>query len=114
VAVNGDNVLFPAIGVDRNGNGVMTFTLVGPDYYPSAAYIRLDEHSTSDTIHVIGDGAGPADGFTALTGGVERWGDYSAAVTDAGGHVWVATEYIPGGVRTVNANWGTFVARVNP
>jgi hypothetical protein len=114
VAVNGNNVLFPAIGVDGRGNAVMTFTLVGPKYYPSAAYLRLDEHSTDGTIHVIGDGAGPADGFTALTGGVERWGDYSAAVTDGSGHIWVATEYIPGGSRTVNANWGTFVARVNP
>lgn len=119
VAVNGDNVLFPAIGVDASGNGVMTFTLVGPDYYPSAAYIRLDEHSTDNTIHVIGDGAGPADGFTGdpaqgAPDNVERWGDYSAAVTDASGHVWVATEYIPGGPRTALANWGTFVARVSP
>ena len=44
VAVNGNNVLFPAIGVDKWGNAVMTFTLVGPKYYPSAAYLRLDEH----------------------------------------------------------------------
>ncbi len=119
VAVNGENVLFPAIGVDQHGNGVMTFTLVGPDYYPSAAYLRLDEHSTDNTIHVIGDGVGPADGFTGdpaqgAPDNVERWGDYSAAVTDAGGHVWIATEYIPDGPRTVLANWGTFVARVNP
>ena len=119
VAVNGENVLFPAIGVDRWGNGVMTFTLVGPDYYPSAAYVRLDEHSTDSTVHVIGAGVGPADGFTGdpadgAPDNVERWGDYSAAVTDASGHVWIATEYIPGGPRTALANWGTFVARVNP
>ena len=119
VAVNGENVLFPAIGVDRSGNAVMTFTLVGPGYYPSAAYLRLDENSTDGTIHVIGAGAGPADGFTGDPdfGGadnVERWGDYSAAVTDAGGHVWIATEYIPDAPRTALANWGTFVARVNP
>jgi hypothetical protein len=119
VAVNGNNVMFPAIGVDRWGNAVMTFTLVGPKYYPSAAYLRLNASSTSGTVHVIGDGAGPADGFTGdpAFGGadhVERWGDYSAAVADSAGHIWVATEYIPGGPRTSLANWGTFVARVNP
>ena len=119
VAVNGNNVLFPAIGVDRWGNAVMTFTLVGPKYYPSAAYLSLGASSTSGMIHVIGDGAGPADGFTGdpAYGGtdhVERWGDYSAAVTDGAGHIWVATEYIPGGPRTSLANWGTFVAKVNP
>lgn len=119
VAVNGENVLFPAIGVDGFGNGVMTFTLVGPDYYPSAAYLLLNEKSTANTIHIIGAGAGPADGFTGdpaqgFPGNVERWGDYSAAAADGSGHIWVATEYIPGGPRTALANWGTFIAKVNP
>jgi hypothetical protein len=119
VAVNGQNVLFPAIGVDKFGNAVMTFTLVGPKYYPSAAYLRLNASSTAGTIHVIGDGVGPADGFTGdpaegAPDNVERWGDYSAAVADSSGHIWVATEYIPNGPRTLLANWGTFVARVSP
>jgi len=119
VAVNGNNLLFPAIGVDKWGNAVMTFTLVGPKYYPSAAYIRLKDSWTSGTVHVIGDGVGPADGFTGSPdfGGadhVERWGDYSAAAVDASGHIWVATEYIPSGPRTALANWGTFIAKVNP
>ena len=119
VAVNGNNVLFPAIGLDRWGNAVMTFTLVGPKYYPSAAYVRLNVSGTSGTIHVIGDGVGPADGFTGdpaqgAPDNVERWGDYSAAVTDSSGHVWIATEYIPNGPRTTLANWGTFVAKVTP
>ncbi len=119
VAVNGQNLLFPAIGVDKWGNAVMTFTLVGPKYYPSAAYIRLKDNWTSDEIHVIGDGVGPADGFTGnpAYGGtdyVERWGDYSAAVVDSSGRIWVATEYIPSGPRTALANWGTFIAKVKP
>ena len=68
---------------------------------------------------MIGDGVGPADGFTGdpaqgAPDNVERWGDYSAAVADSSGHIWLATEYIPNGPRTVLANWGTFVMRVSP
>ena len=49
-----------------------------------------------------------------------RWGDYSAAVVDASGSIWVANEMIPcqqvNGrcVRAVLANWGTLVAKINP
>ncbi len=119
VAVNGQNVLFPAIGVDTHGNAVMSFTLVGPGYYPSSAYLRLNESWTSPTIHVIGVGVGPADGFTGDPdfGGadhLERWGDYGASVFDGAGHIWSASEYIPGGTRTALANWGTFVSSVTP
>ena len=47
---------------------------------------------------------------------MERWGDYSAAVADSSGHVWVATEYVPGtfGFPQFIANWGTYVASVTP
>ena len=46
--------------------------------------------------------------------GVGRWGDYSAAVADTSGRIWMATEYIPNAPRTGLANWGTFIARVTP
>jgi hypothetical protein len=116
VAVNGNSVVFPAIGVNRFGKAVMTFSLIGPSFYPSAAYVRLDEATTNKTIHVIGVGAGPVDGFTALPDfdKINRWGDYSAALVTPNGRIWVATEYIPGTPRTLNANWGTFIAQVNP
>jgi hypothetical protein len=57
------------------------------------------------------------DGFTgygAFGGRVGRWGDYTAAVADADGSVWMAAEYIPNLPRTVLANWGTFVGRIVP
>ena len=43
-----------------------------------------------------------------------RWGDYTAAVADAEGNIWFGVEYIPNLPRTVNANWGTFIAKVTP
>jgi hypothetical protein len=117
LAANQESVVNPAIGVNAAGRGVMTFTLVGPDYYPSAAYATLDALSGVGPIQIAAAGALPDDGLTgygAFGGRVGRWGDYTAAVADSDGSIWIAAEYIPGGPRTVLANWGTFVGRIVP
>jgi hypothetical protein len=124
----GNNVLFPSIGVTPGGKkAVITFTLSGPDYFPSSAYAVFG----SSTIHVAAAGVGPEDGFTGYdpfaADGVARWGDYSAAVAD-GDTVWIANEYIAqqcdadawladttcGGTRTALANWATRVSAIHP
>ena len=140
VAVQGNNVTYPAIAVLPNGTGIMAFTLVGKDYYPSAAYVPIDVNGTGD-VHVAGAGLGPSDGFTSYKAFVgdlprTRWGDYGAAVTD-GTNIWFASEYIAqtctfeefvagvteeslgefgscGGTRTALANWSTRVSGVTP
>lgn len=118
VSVAGNNVLFPSIGVNAAGKGAMTFTVSGPDYYPSAAYATIDATSGAGDVHIAGAGTEPADGFTGYApyggNGAQRWGDYSAAVADADGSIWMAVEYIPGGTRTSLANWGTFISQVQP
>jgi hypothetical protein len=133
VAANQENVMYPSIGVNTSGQGVIGFTLVGPDYYPSAGYAKVDATNGAGAIHIAAAGVGPADGFTGYTpeggtGRSERWGDYSAAVADASGKIWIANEYIGqacsdaafvadstcGGTRTQLANWGTFISQVTP
>jgi hypothetical protein len=118
VTANQNYVLFPAIGVNAAGKGVISFTLVGPDFFPSAAFATLDAVNGAGDIQIAAPGVLPDDGFTGYSafGGarVGRWGDYSAAVADESGNIWLATEYIPNSPRTVNANWGTFVTRVTP
>ena len=119
VSVNQQNVLYPAIGINSAGKGAMTFTLVGPDVYPSTAYVLIDETNGAGAVHIAGAGAAPEDGLTGYKregadGRTARWGDYSAAAVDASGNVWLATEYIPNVPRTIHANWGTFVSRVTP
>src|SRR5205814_7558166 len=108
----------PSIGVNAAGKGVMTFTLVGVDYFPSAAYTPLDIANGVGDVRIAAQGVGPEDGLTGYQGfggnRVSRWGDYSAAVADADGSVWMAVEYIPRKPRTLVANWGTFINRVNP
>lgn len=113
VSVANENVLFPSIGMNIFGQGVMSFTLSGPDFFPTAAYLPISLFSTGK-VHIAAAGTGPEDGFTCVGGpGVCRWGDYSAAVSSPDGEsVWLATEYIPGTTRTVLANWGTFISNV--
>ncbi len=117
VAVNGENVLFPSIGVNRAGVGAMAFTLSGPDFFPSAAYVRFAAGRAVGPIHITGPGALPEDGFSGYkvegspTPGVARWGDYSAAVFGDGA-IWMGNEFIPNTPRTLLANWGTFLSRL--
>ncbi|GCE11029.1 hypothetical protein [Tengunoibacter tsumagoiensis] len=116
VAVDGNNVFFPSIGLNASGKGVIVFTLVGPDYYPSSAYINIGEDGVSGNVHITGAGTGSDDGFTGYypyaTDGVARWGDYSAAVATPDGSIWTASEYIPSGPRTTLANWGTYITNI--
>ena len=116
VGASGENVMFPSIGVTAAGKAVMAFSLVGPDFHPSAAYTAIG--ASPDSIHVSALGAAPDDGFSGYKAeggaGHGRWGDYSAAVADTNGTIWMANEYISGGARTLLANWTTFVSHITP
>ena len=57
-------LLYPAIGLDQNGLGVMTFSVSGPGYYPSAAYALFNHAAVAAPIYRHGPGALPEDGFT--------------------------------------------------
>jgi len=119
IALQQDTVMFPSIGVNAAGKGVVAFSIGGPDFYPSTGYATIDLAHGVGPVHVAGAGAGPDDGFSGYatyggSGRVARWGDYSAAVAAADGSIWSAAEYIPGGQRTPLANWGTYVSHVTP
>ncbi|GAC1386273.1 MAG: hypothetical protein NVS4B7_10780 [Ktedonobacteraceae bacterium] len=93
------NLTYPAIGVTTNGQGVMAFTLVGPNNFPSAAYALINASGVG-AVHIAAAGLGPDDGFSGyivFNGGANpprtRWGDYGAAVAD-GNSIWIASEYI--------------------
>lgn len=113
VSVDGENVLFPSIGVNAIGEGVMSFTLSGPDFFPTAAYMPISLIGTGN-VHIASAGTAPEDGFTCVAPDqLCRWGDYSAAVAAPNGEsIWLATEFIPNTPRTAIANWGTFISNV--
>jgi hypothetical protein len=131
LGLRNNNLTYPAIGVTSSGEGVMAFTVVGRDYYPSAGYASLNADSGTGKVKIAAQGVGPDDGFSnykAFGNPVRsRWGDYGAAVPD-GNSVWLASEYIGqrctlaqyeatpfgscGGTRTSLANWGTRISQV--
>ena len=110
---------FPSIGVNGSGRGVIAFTLMGPNDYPSAAQIAISGAGVSGNIQIVRRGFRPEDGFTCYVaevgpGALCRWGDYSASVGTPGGQVFSATEFVGDNTRTFFANWSTFVWPVNP
>lgn len=113
---------YPSIAVNRNGQGLIAFSLTSRDIYPSVGYVTVNSSGAGDVVHLAASGALPEDGFSGYTRfppgprtpRTARWGDYTAAVADADGNIWFGVEYIPNLPRTVNANWGTFIARVTP
>jgi hypothetical protein len=132
VGLGNDNLTYPAIGITSGGTGVMAFTVVGSDFFPSAGYALVTPSGVGD-IHIAAAGLGPDDGFTnyKLFGNPPgttrpRWGDYGAAVP-VGSNVWIASEYIGqtctlsqylntnfrcGNTRTALANWATRISQV--
>ena len=117
VSVDGNFLQRPAVALNHKGKGAIAFSLIGPDQFPSAAYVGFDRSAgAKGPVLIAGAGVAPDIGFSGAGGGRQRWGDYSAA-TDEGGKVWLATEYIPVEVFPAPAqlaNWGTFVWRITP
>ena len=121
VSVNGDSVTRPSLGVTSSGKVALGVSLIGPDYFPSAAYTTFDDSNTSapTTLHIAAAGPVPADGFTGYAAengnGVERWGDYGFAAAQ-GNSIWIANEWIQGNVSFPPdlANWNTFVSKITP
>ncbi len=62
VAVAGNNVIYPGIATLANGRGVMAINVVGRDWFPSAAYVRIHAGVPTGPVHITRAGAGPYDG----------------------------------------------------
>ena len=114
-----------------SGRGVMAFTVVGQDHFPSSGFASIDSDGVG-RVHIAAEGLGPQDGFSgykAFNNPIRpRWGDYGSAVA-FGDDVWIASEYIGqtcdlatfadpaafgscGGTRTALANWYTRISHL--
>ena len=131
IALANNNVTYPAVAVNSSGRGVIAFTVLGADHFPSAGYAALDAKVGAGDVHIAAEGAAPQDGFTGYFPEVNpvrpRWGDYGAAAVD-GNTIWFASEYIAnscnlatyvatnftcGNTRGSLGNWATRITHVN-
>jgi hypothetical protein len=111
--LNSNYLLRPAIAVNAQGSGAIAVTLVGPDWYPSAAVIPFTTGIAPSNLLVSRPGTLPEDGFTGYPDsggvGVARWGDYNGAVATADGSIWMVAQYVGTYPRTDYANWNTYI-----
>jgi hypothetical protein len=131
LALAGASLTYPTVGVTTSGRGVLGFSLVGENNFPSAAFAPIDALVGAGAVTIAEAGSSPQDGFTEYPAfsNRPRWGDYSASGVD-GDLVYFATEYIRQppctlqqwlsdglscfGTRTSLANWSTRVAKLRP
>ena len=132
LALAGESLAYPTLGVTTSGRGVIGFTRVGETLHPSIGYASIDDVGGVGPVHMIRQGQSTQDGFTEyppIGGNRPRWGDYGAAAVD-GNNVYLAGQYIEQppctladfiatnftcfGYRSVFANWSTRVAKLTP
>jgi hypothetical protein len=129
LALAGESLAYPTVGVTASGRGVIGFTRVGANLHPSVGFASIDAVFGVGAVHMIEEGKSPQDGFTEYEGGRARWGDYGAAAVD-GKNVYLAGQYIEQppctvddfintgyscfGYRTAYANWSTRVTKLKP
>lgn len=129
LALEGESLAYPTLGVTNSGRGVIGFTRVGESLFPSVGYASIDDVAGVGEVHMIREGNSPQDGFTEYEGGRPRWGDYGAAAVD-GNTVYLAGQYIEQppctvtdflntggscfGYRSTFANWTTRVTKLTP
>eukprot|EP00276_Gloeochaete_wittrockiana_P001468 CAMPEP_0184671564 /NCGR_PEP_ID=MMETSP0308-20130426/85580_1 /TAXON_ID=38269 /ORGANISM="Gloeochaete witrockiana, Strain SAG 46.84" /LENGTH=571 /DNA_ID=CAMNT_0027118725 /DNA_START=77 /DNA_END=1789 /DNA_ORIENTATION=- len=99
--MTGHSLSFPSIALNRLGQGIMAFSLVGDSYFPSGAYVRLDNNGPiSSNIVVFAPGSGAYYSLSEVSNQFQpnwavRWQDYSAAVVEGDDNAWAAVEFIP-------------------
>ncbi|HJU29699.1 MAG TPA: hypothetical protein VJ718_11040, partial [Candidatus Binataceae bacterium] len=129
-ALTGADLYYPSIAANSNGSAVMAFSMSGPHYFPSSAYMPLTSDVGAQAIYIGQAGAASYDGASGYRrwGGrpPARWGDYSAAFADDNGNLWMASEFAGesctkqewlldntcGGIRGNFANWATSIGYI--
>ena len=132
LALEGESLAYPTLGVTGSGRGIIGFTRVGEGLFPSQGYASIDDKAGVGEVHMIAEGRSTQDGFTEyppIGGNRPRWGDYGASAVD-GNTVFLAGQYIEQAPCTLAqfiatgftcslkrsslANWSTRVTRLTP
>nr|MDQ3007942.1 hypothetical protein [Chloroflexota bacterium] len=64
LAVAGESLAYPTVGVTTSGRGIIGFTRVGESLFPSYGYASIDDKIGAGPVHMIREGQSTQDGFT--------------------------------------------------
>jgi len=97
-----------SVAMDKQGNMAMGYSVSSSSVFPSLRYtgrLATDPVNTMQAESPIYDGTG------SQTGGLSRWGDYSAIAVDPSDDCtfWFTTEYLK---TTGSFNWSTRISSV--
>jgi hypothetical protein len=134
VATPNADITYPTFGVTGEGKAILSFTLTGPNDFPSLAYVHLNQAQGAGDIHIAAHGIGAQDGFSGYKAQAgnpprPRWGDFGSTAV-VGSEIFAGQEYIgqscslteyrlssPLGTcnstRASLGNWGTRVIRLS-
>ncbi|CAI5932138.1 unnamed protein product [Closterium sp. NIES-64] len=63
--VPGQSLLSPVIGFNSKGRGILAATLIGSEYFPTAAYVRINQKGVmGNSLFAVGPGQAPLEVFT--------------------------------------------------
>jgi hypothetical protein len=110
IGLAGTGLYFPAVTTDATGNPYLISTVSSSSINPSLLAWGQASSSSGFVGAIVWSGAGSYS--CSFCGGTNRWGDYSAAVSDPINptHVWVAGEYA---TAAGGDNWGTAAGEVS-
>ena len=55
LALANNNLTYPAVAMGANGKGVIAFSIMGADFFPSAGYATIDGNGSVGPVHVAAD-----------------------------------------------------------
>ncbi|CAI5470251.1 unnamed protein product [Closterium sp. Yama58-4] len=63
--VPGQSLLSPVIGFNSKGQGILAATLIGSEYFPTAAYVRINQKGViGNSIFAVGPGQAPLEPYS--------------------------------------------------
>jgi len=96
VSLGRNSILAPSIGMTAANKGVISFTVSGEDYYPTAAFVPFDGSTTGELV-VVKQGTAYHDSYSCygpLRGKFCLWSLSSSSQTDSEGNIWTTTQLI--------------------
>ncbi|GBF88976.1 hypothetical protein Rsub_01475 [Raphidocelis subcapitata] len=107
---DGDNLIFPGIGLDPAGKfGLVVYSVTGTNYYPSPGFTVIRGGKPKKGVNVV------ATGVAQACNQYKRWGDYQTVRLDEEGNFYGTAEWIASQEsEALSFYWATRIMKFTP